>query len=298
MEKFIPILIFIVVTGMIVLLYSFWEEWQKEIWIGKRFQVSPKAGKQQSGLFFLGRILQSMGMVISPEEERKKIREKLIHAGYRDISAPVFFYGIKTVLGLTFAIIFMMYWLAVGGMSLIFVIFPLAAGYYLPGIFLNARLKSRKKKIFRELPDTLDLLIICLEAGLGFDMALLRVSEEMESIAPVLGREFARYFYETRSGIPRDQALSNLKERNGEQSLENMINVIIQSGKYGTGIAGALRVHSDTLRTERKMIAEEKGGKISAKLTIPMILLIVPALFIIILGPGIICMLKKVSGIF
>ena len=155
---------------------------------------------------------------------------------------------------------------------------------YLPPVILRSKVKSRNKKIFRELPDTLDLLIICIEAGLGFEMALFRVSKELKDVAPVLSKEFVQYFFETRGGVARNEALDNLKARNGGFGLKAVIDVVIQSIRFGTDITHALRVHSDSMRTERRQIAEEKGAKVAVKLTFPMILFILPVLLIIILG--------------
>ena len=129
-------------------------------------------------------------------------------------------------------------------------------------------------------------------------MALLRVSEELGEIAPVLSKEFAHYFYETQTGIPREQALTNLKERNGEQGLKSVTDVFIQSVKFGTDIAKPLRVHSDALRTERRQLAEEKGAKISAKLTLPLMLLVLPALLIVVVGPAVINIIEHLSEAF
>jgi tight adherence protein C len=127
-------------------------------------------------------------------------------------------------------------------------------------------------------------------------MALFRVSREMGNVAPLLAREFGQYFLETQSGLPRKKVLKNLAERNGVNSLNSIVNVLIQSAKLGTDIAEALRVYSESLRRNRQKRAEEKGAKISTNLTFPLIMLIMPALLIVVLGPALINFLNNFRG--
>ncbi|WP_319526471.1 type II secretion system F family protein [uncultured Desulfosarcina sp.] len=246
----------------------------------------------------LRRLLLRLGEAAMPADETEITdrRRLLSFAGYRSRRALLLYYGSKILLALSLGGGYLMLLLLAGppGLrDLIFVFFPLAAGYYLPGVVLRYLVDKRKQQIFHELPDTLDLLLICMEAGLSFDTALQRVSRELSAIAPVLSRELGRYYYEIKSGLSRETVLKNLAERNGERSLTNVVQVLIQSLRFGTDIAEALRVYSDSLRTERMRVAEEKGAKISTKLTFPMILLILPALMIVILGPALINLMER-----
>jgi tight adherence protein C len=167
-----------------------------------------------------------------------------------------------------------------------------AAGYFLPNFFLRAAVKFRKEKVFRELPDALDLSLVCLDAGLSFNKGLERVSKELRGLTPILSEEFGHYFYEVESGLSRLTALDNLAKRNGVEPLTSVMNVLIQSARLGTDIVEALRVYSESLRTERMQIAEEKAAKISTKMTIPMVLFILPALILVVTGPALIRLIQ------
>ncbi len=256
-----------------------------------------------AGTRSLAHLAYRLGLAAAPknEEELKDLRRYLGYAGYRSGRAPLVYFGIK--LGLCLAL--GGGWLLVhaalgllGGRNLILAFIPMAAGYYLPGVGLKLRVAARQKRIFRELPDALDLLLVCIEAGLSFDMALNRVSRELAHVAPVLAGEFGHYFLETQSGLPRRRAMDNLARRNGVHSLTSVVNVLQQSARFGTDIGEALRVYIRSLRTERRQTAEEKGAKISTHLTFPMVVLILPALFLVILGPAIINLLGRLKAGF
>jgi tight adherence protein C len=246
------------------------------------------------------KMLMALGNAAVPKKksEISALRRKLGHAGYRSQNAPVIYFGTRLGLSLMFAGLFFVSILAgdsLGPRELLYGFFPLAAGYFLPKMILADRIKRRHRQIFQELPDTLDLLLICMEAGLSFDMALYRVSRELAAIAPVLSAEFGQYFLEIKGGLPRREVLENLARRNGEKSLSSVVQVLIQSSRFGTDIAEAMRVYSETLRLERKRLAEEKGAKISTKLTFPTVLLILPAMMLIILGPAAINLVERLK---
>lgn len=245
-------------------------------------------------------LLSSLGRIALPKKEKDlgTIRKKLIHAGYRDKDAPVLFYGVKVGLGAALALLGLMVmtaWGLAGPRGLVFLSLPFGAGYLVPDLVLKRKIQDRKTRIFRELPDTLDLLMICLRAGLGFDDALYRVCRELAELAPVLSGEFGLYFLEVRSGIPRSQALDNLEARNPSNALKSVVMVLHQSFSTGTDIAGALAVTTDAMRTQRQQAAEEEGAKLSTKLTLPLVAFIMPALILIILGPVIINFIRMVG---
>ncbi len=152
----------------------------------------------------------------------------------------------------------------------------------------------RNDALNKTLPNALDLLIVCVEAGLGLNMALKRVGEEIEHTAPKLAKELTMISLEINTGIPYQKALANLGERNSLEDLRSLATVLIQADKFGTSIAQALRVSADTIRTRRRQAAEEKAAKTAVKLTFPLILFILPATIIIIIGPGAIRIIENV----
>ncbi len=242
-----------------------------------------------------------LGTIASPKKEKDllSVSKMLSYAGFRSSEAVSYYFGLRFGLSLILGGLYVMFIILTGNLDIrfaVFIFFPLVLGYYIPGAVLKAKVSSRANRIRMELPDALDLLLICIEAGLSFDMALFRVSKEMENVTPLLSKEFSQYFLEIQSGLPRKKVLKNMAERNGVTSLDSIVNVLIQSSKFGTDIAEALRVYARSLRDERQKTAEEKGAKISTKLTFPLVALIMPALFMIILGPAIINLISNING--
>ncbi|PIE73709.1 MAG: type II secretion system protein [Deltaproteobacteria bacterium] len=247
------------------------------------------------------RAAQALGKSAVPRDKAalSKIERKLGYAGFRQPHAVQVFFGLRILLMLVLGGFFLLGALLTGTFQLktmIMMFLPLAVGYYLPAWLLRIRMVSRQKQIFRELPDGLDLVLICLEAGLNFDNALYRVSRELTKVSPVLAEEFSQYFLEIQSGLPRKTVLHNLAERNGVESLTAVVAVVLQSLRFGTNIAEALKVHINSMRTRRRQNAEEAGAKISTRLTFPLVMLILPALFIIIIGPAMINVFERVKG--
>ncbi len=245
--------------------------------------------------------IKALGKLAVPKEEKEisKIRKQLIHAGYRHKDAVILFYGIRIGAGLGLAVLGLVLAVGSSGLSawcLIMFFFPLAAGYVAGAMVLKQKIAFRENRIFKELPDTLDLLTICLKAGLGFDYALYRVCQELEETAPVLSAEFGIYFLEVKSGILRTQALENIARRNPSPFLKNVVTVLIQSFSTGTDIASALNIYTAALRDQRRQDAEEEGAKLPTKLTLPLVVFILPALLIIILGPVVINFISMMKG--
>ena len=299
----IEFLTFSLIAGFVMYVYYYLEEKYKRSIIMKRLFASSEAAaeyEKRRTSADIKRYLISLGLAAMPkkEEETADIRKLLGYAGYRSKNAPVLFFGIKLALALILGTLYLAVIIFSGQISarsIIFIFFPFATGYYLPGLILKQKVTKRHSRIFKELPDAMDLLHICMEAGLSFNMALYRVSRELSFIAPVLSKEFSRYFLEIKGGLPRKMALKNLADRNGEKNLISVVHVLIQSADFGTDIAEAIRVYSDSLRMERKQIAEEKGAKISTKLAFPTIFLILPALMVIILGPALINLIERMK---
>ena len=172
-----------------------------------------------------------------------------------------------------------------------FVLFSLVLvvlGFYLPNLWLKWRIAKRKEKILEGFPDALDLMVVCLEVGTGLDAAISRVGEEMKLNSKVLSEEFKLLSLELRAGKHRRDALKNLALRTDLEDVSELVTLLIQTDKFGTSVAQALRVHSDSMRIKRYQRAEEVATKLPVKLLFPLILFIFPSLFVILLGPAVI----------
>jgi len=163
-----------------------------------------------------------------------------------------------------------------------------ALGYYLPAVLLDWKIRSRQAAIMRPFPDALDLLVCCVEAGLGLDAAFRRVAEEMEPAAPELSHELHLVNHEIAAGVQRAEALKGLDKRTGLSEMGSLVSVLVQADRFGTSIAKALRIHAELVRTKRMLFAEERAAQISPKLTVVMILFILPTLMVVLVGPAII----------
>nr|MBL0715120.1 type II secretion system F family protein [Desulfobacterales bacterium] len=251
----------------------------------------------------LVRLLSKLGTRTAPQgdKERRLVMRRLTLAGHRRPAALEIFYGLRILLMLVGGALFLLWQMVSGGgypHALLLVFIPLAVGYYMPLWLLQWQAQRRRRQIFRELPDVLDLLLICIEAGLSFDMSLYRISQSLRGMAPLMSCELQQYAGEIQSGLPREQVLHGMAVRNDSPSLQGVVNVLLQSWRFGTDIGEALRVYIHSMRTERRQSAEEKGAKISTRLTFPLVILILPALFIVILGPALINLLERLQSGF
>ncbi|MEJ2731579.1 MAG: type II secretion system F family protein [Deltaproteobacteria bacterium] len=166
-------------------------------------------------------------------------------------------------------------------------------GFYLPDIWLRQKTEKRQEKLLKALPDALDLMVVCVEAGMGLDEAINRVAKESKLQSKELSDEFSFLSLELRAGKQRQEALRNLAERTNLEEVNNLVTLLIQADKFGTNIADTLRVYSDSFRTERFQRAEEMASKMPVKLIFPLILFIFPALFIVMIGPAIISIYRN-----
>ncbi|GAB6163358.1 hypothetical protein JCM12298_25180 [Desulfothermus naphthae] len=296
-------IVFFVVSSIVLYLYFLIEQWYgKHVLIKKISPSLPDFSKKKSNplkeTFFKFFLL--FGQKIGPTEKKEveKYEKMLSAAGFRELDALSIFFGIKLGFGIFLGLIYisLMIFSDNIGMNIIYIFFFIGAGYYIPEFVLRYRIKSRHNQIFKELPDVIDLLLICMEAGLSFDMAFLRVSSELAKIAPVLSKEFSQYYLEVQSGLPRMEVLKSLAERNGEKNLNSVVQVLLQSFKLGTDVASSLRIYAESLRTERLQKAKEKSAKLSVKITFVTILLILPAYMLIVMGPTIIKITNLFSG--
>lgn len=253
-------------------------------------ETAHPSGTFQRKLFdFFG----SLGQRVGPEKstDLPKMRLGFLQAGFRRKNAPAIFWGIKCFLMIllpsSFLFIrFTTLKLMTPPMTLSVCMIMALAGFYLPDMWLRMKIASRREKIFCTLPDALDLLVVCAEAGMGLDGAINRVSEEIRWSSKELSDELKLLNLELRAGKLRRDALRNLALRVDLEDMRNLVTLLIQTDKFGTSVANALRVYSDSLRTKRYQRAEEIAVKLPTKLIFPLILFIFPALFVALLGPA------------
>ena len=221
-------------------------------------------------------------------------RAWLIQAGYREARHVRFYFASRVLfaaLGLTAVVLF------TGFDSLLLLVGVPALGFFLPRFFLKRALKERQRRIRLGLPDALDLTVICVEAGLALDQAMLRVGEDLQHAHPELSGEFHLFNLETRAGKPRAEALRNLAARTGVDDVRGLVGTLIQTDRFGTSVAQALRVHSDSLRTERRQRAEEQAAKTTVKMIIPLVLFVLPSLIFVTVGPAVIQLMRLLAPI-
>lgn len=227
------------------------------------------------------------------EEEISRLRARFMHAGFRDASAPVWFFAGKTAL----VVLLPAAWLVVettlalplDQVTSIAVLLLFAAfGYYLPNVLLSMRTRRRQRELFEAFPDAIDLMIVCVEAGLGLDMAINRSAQEMRLRSTQLADELDMVALELRVGASRERALRNLATRTGLEEVATFTTMLLQADRFGTSLADSLRVHADSLRTRRRLRAEEAAAKIPLKLLFPLIFFIFPSMLMVLLGPAMI----------
>ena len=225
------------------------------------------------------------------EAESSAIRSRFMNAGFRQRSAPAIFFAAKTVLaiGLPLIAFFILNTSNVksGANTLLFWLLSAAAiGYYLPNMLLKNITVRRQREIFETFPDALDLMTVCVEAGLAMDAALARVAAEIGLKSAVLSEELNLVTLELRAGSSKEKALRNFALRTGVEDVDALVAMLIQSERFGTSIADSLRVQSDQLRTKRRQRAEEQAAKIALKLLFPLIFFIFPSLLVVLMGPA------------
>jgi tight adherence protein C len=234
-----------------------------------------------------------IGKKVAPkeDEQRSESKQRLSRAGFYTETAFYTYWGIKIFFVIALPLCVILFW-GTQSRSLINsampLLFALGLGLFAPDIYLYFAGKSREKKIFHALPDALDLLVVCLEAGLGLDSSLQKVSDEFHVSSPVLSNELTLTCNAIRLGQSRSEALHDLGERTGSLDLKALVAVLNQADRFGTSMAQALRVHADDMRTRRKQRAEELAAKTTVKLIFPLVLFIFPAIFVVLGGPAII----------
>ena len=259
---------------------------------GGVMQVEPTVLKQQNRvqeLFAMAAPALSRPLMPKSEFEQSQLKLRLATAGLRSENAVSVYLGLKIVLTVVGGAIGAFTFLQTSEMSLRFwSVTGICAGvgFYLPDLVLTFLRKRRQDSIFYTLPDALDLMVVCVEAGLGLDAAMRRVSQEMKGTAPTLSQEFEMANLQIQMGRARREVLHDLGVRNGVDDLRSLSAILIQADRFGSSIAQALRVQSDSMRTRRKQQAEERAQKCAVKLLIPLILFIFPGVFVVLVGPA------------
>jgi tight adherence protein C len=221
--------------------------------------------------------------------ELSLLRRRLTTAGYRGMDAAIFFSAAKIALPLVMALIVLM-WAGTGG--ILFAVLAAMGGFMIPEVWLSYETGHRQKVIRHGLPDALDLFIVCLEAGSSLDQAIVKASEELGITYPALAEELRLTTLEIRAGKPRLEAFKNFAARTKVDDVRALVAMLVQTDRFGTSVGQALRTHADQSRTRRRQLAEERAAKLSVKLVFPLIFFLFPALYVVILGPAVIKILR------
>jgi tight adherence protein C len=225
-------------------------------------------------------------MVPKNPRDLTDLRRQLTMAGYRNLSVAIYFSTAKIVLPISLALIaFLSFGLVRGFVG---IIGGALVGFLVPDLWLFRQISLRQKAIRNGLPDALDLLIVCLEAGSSLDQSIVKASDELEVAHPALADELKLITTEIRAGKPRIDALKNFADRTKVQDVRALVSMLVQTDRFGTSVAQALRTHAETSRTKRRQRAEERAAKLGVKLVFPLVFLLFPALYVVILGPAVV----------
>jgi tight adherence protein C len=265
-------------------------------------QLKEKARRRAVAPRILEKAAPLLSRPVMPKNasEQSTLRAKLVSAGYRRESALMIFLASKTIGGLSLAGVGLAYAMLLEKAThdtIFYSIFGLGVGFMLPNLWLSAKVRKRSEAIRHGLPDSLDLMVVGVEAGLGLDAALLRVSDEMNTVHPALAEELQITMIETQMGVPRSEALTKMADRSAVAEMRALVAVIVQAEKLGTSIAKALRNQAESLRTKRRQAAEERAQKTAVKLLFPLICFIFKAIFVVLAGPAAIHLMHTFSDL-
>ncbi len=275
-----------------------------------KFGILKSTNPDSTGLSVVERLrrgfvngITRMGNVARPkgENEASRIEQNLLHAGFRTKNATIFYFGAKVFMALLLPSLVLLsqayaYRIKVAVLIIPILVLAFVIGFYLPDLYTKYRVERRKRRILEGFPDALDLMVVCVEAGMGLDQALNRVTEEIKMTNKPLYEEFRQLILELRAGKSRRDALRSLAQRMDLEDVNSLVTLLIQTDRFGTSVAQALRVHSDGMRTRRHQRAEEMAAKLPVKLLFPLIIFIFPSLFVAILGPTLIQVFRLWSG--
>ena len=244
-------------------------------------------------------VLQTLGQQVEgSRKDTTAVRLFLIQAGFTDPRAVSMYWAsrVSLAVGLPILALFGLPLLGVSSNKVLLAVMYFGVmGWIAPSFFVRRRLKARQKEVQLALADMLDMLVVCVEAGLGLNQALVRVADEIDHVSPVMSEQLSMVNLEMRAGTPRDEALKNFAERTGLPDIKSLVSMMVQTDRFGTSVADALRVHSDTMRTKRRQRAEEAAAKTTIKLVFPLVLFVFPAMFVVVIGPSALAIYRTFS---
>jgi tight adherence protein C len=302
----ILILTFLAFTFLVFAIY-YNAEYHRGQWILKRRmqkyeREQVQVEKKTKGNNFFTRLLESLGNLTKPKpEELSNLQKEFLQAGFnKDVS--MIFFGAKIAIAFFLPLLFfiakLMVFKTLPNLHFTLIILLFAGfGFYCPNAWIKNRIARRKDQIFNGFPDALDLMVVCVEAGTSLDAAITKVGDEMALGNRTLSNEFKLLSLELRAGKARKEALQNLALRCDLDDVSSLVTLLIQTDKFGTSIAQALRVYSDSMRTTRQQRAEEAAAKLPVKMLFPMVLFLFPSLFVVVLGPGALRMYKALCSV-
>lgn len=256
-------------------------------------------GRKADGIKrLLAKASPALGDVLKPTKPNEvgKQKQKLDEAGFRGEQAALMFNTLKMIMAIIGFVVGGGAALTLNGMSISTLTYTLISTgifLFLPELVLSLIAKGRKQKVFLGLPDALDLMVVCVEAGLGLDQAMRKVAVELFAAHPVIASEFNICNQHLQMGKQREQVLRELGDRNGVDDLKTLSSIMIQVDKFGTSVGTALRTQSDAMRVRRRQIAEEKAAKTAVKLIFPLVIFIFPGIFVVLVGPAAITMVNE-----
>jgi len=261
-------------------------------------RVAEESQPQPVSTIIVERVAKRLDQITPTPSPRnvRRLRKRLIQAGYFDENAVTVYRVTRLIAAvvlpiMTFSLVTVILSWPVDTTAIGLTVLAVIYGLFMPSFILSRMISNRKGRITRALPDALDLMVVCVEAGLGLNAALQRVGREMELVEPDLSEELAITNREIRAGKPRDEALRNLGDRTGVNDVKSLVAMLVQTDRFGTSIADSLRVFADSMRTKRRQRAEELVAKAAIKLIFPLLLCIFPALLIVLMGPALIRMM-------
>jgi tight adherence protein C len=254
----------------------------------------PSWARIESALEALGR------RIVRQDAAKETTGELLQRAGYMRANAVPIFYALRMTLTLGLAVVVSILAGLLGwtpGLVVLLTTGTGLIGWVAPRLFVSSRVLARRTEIQKALPDALDLMVVCVESGMGVNQALVHVSEEIGPVSRAMRSELALVNLEIRTGTPRDEALRHLADRTDLPDVRSLVAMLVQTDRFGTSIARSLRVHAETMRTRRRQRAEEAAAKTTIKLVFPLVLFIFPAMFVVILGPALLHIIEQLRNV-
>lgn len=242
------------------------------------------------------RVLSDVGKLLPSSKDMSTTKLMLVRAGYRRPEAVMALRGAKILLPIVFVLAVYFSGVAQSGNAVLIYILAVMGGFLMPDMWLSRRVRRRQTILRKALPDALDLLVVCIEAGLGLDQAFMRVSQELRITHPELCGELDLVNAQIRIGRTRIEAMRELASRTGVDDIKALVAMLIQTDRFGTSVSQSLRVHADDMRLKRRQRAEEAAAKTPVKMVPPLVFFIFPALFVVILGPAIITIFRQFVG--